>query len=116
MTTQTNRMSVPPPAPAQSFDLDVAWELHPSVSVRPEPFGALMYHFGNRRLSFLKTRQLLDIVNGLATAPDARTACLAAGADPAHLPALGRALASLAAGDLIRPRKPETTTSTEELA
>ncbi|GAB3267313.1 mycofactocin biosynthesis chaperone MftB [Kineosporia babensis] len=111
MTTQTNRMSVPPPA-AQGFDLDVAWELHPSVSIRPEPFGALMYHFGNRRLSFLKTRQLLDVVNGLAAAPDARTACLEAGVDPAHLPALGRALASLAAGDLIRPK----TTSTEEPA
>ena len=105
--TTPNRLSVPPPAPAPELEadlLDRAWELHPSVSVRPEPFGALMYHFGNRRLSFLKTRQLLDIVNGLATAPDARSACLAAGADPAHLPALGRALASLAAGDLIRPR------------
>jgi len=114
MTTQPNRMSVPPPAPAPGLDLDLldrAWELHPSVSVRPEPFGALMYHFGNRRLSFLKTRQLLDVVNGLATAPDARSACLAAGVDPAQLPALGRALASLAAGDLIRPR---TTPSGQE--
>ncbi|MCE0539310.1 mycofactocin biosynthesis chaperone MftB [Kineosporia rhizophila] len=124
MTTPTSpthpahpdRMSVPPPAPAPGLEtdlLDQAWELHPSVSVRPEPFGALMYHFGNRRLSFLKTRQLLDIVNGLATAPDARSACLAAGAHPTHLPALGRALASLAAGDLIRPR---STTSGQEPA
>ena len=70
-----------PPAPAIEFDLDRAWTLHPSVSVRPEPFGALLYHFGNRRLSFLKTRQLLDVVQGLAAAPDARTACLAAGVD-----------------------------------
>ena len=62
-------MSVPP-APATEFDLDAAWTLHPSVSVRPEPFGALLYHFGNRRLSFLKTRQLLDVVQGLATAPE----------------------------------------------
>lgn len=107
-------MSVPPPAPEQGLSVDLldrAWELHPSVSVRPEPFGALMYHFGNRRLSFLKTRQLLDVVNGLASAPDARTACLAAGVDPSQLPALGRALASLAAGDLIRPR---TTASAED--
>jgi len=114
MTTRTNRMSVPPAAPDRELAtdlLDQAWELHPSVSVRPEPFGALMYHFGNRRLSFLKTRQLLDVVNGLATAPDARTSCLVAGADPSQLPALGRALASLAAGDLIRPR---TTPSAED--
>ena len=80
--------------------------LHPSVSVRPEPFGALLYHFGNRRLSFLKTRQLLDVVQGLADAPDARTACLAAGVEPGQLPVLARALAALAAGDTIRPRPP----------
>jgi len=96
-------MSVPP-APATEFDLDVAWMLHPSVSVRPEPFGALLYHFGNRRLSFLKTRQLLDVVQGLAAAPDARSACLAAGVAPAQLPVLARVLAALAAGDTIRRR------------
>jgi putative mycofactocin binding protein MftB len=96
-------MSVPP-APSVEFDLDTPWMLHPSVSVRPEPFGALLYHFGNRRLSFLKTRQLLEIVQGLAAAPDARTACLAAGVEPAQLPVLARALASLAAGDTIQPR------------
>jgi putative mycofactocin binding protein MftB len=94
-------MSVPPPAPTAAFDLDAPWTLHPSVSVRPEPFGALLYHFGNRRLSFLKTRQLLDVVNGLAEAPDARTACLDAGVEPAALPTLARALASLAAGETI---------------
>jgi mycofactocin biosynthesis protein MftB len=102
----TARMSLPP-EPATSFDLDSAWTLHPSVSVRPEPFGALLYHFGNRRLSFLKTRQLLDVVQGLNDAPDARAACLAAGVEPANLPAMARALASLAAGDTIR-RRPTT--------
>jgi putative mycofactocin binding protein MftB len=104
MTSTDARRSVPPPAPASGFDLDEAWMLHPSVSVRPEPFGALLYHFGNRRLSFLKTRQLLDVVQGLAAAPDARTACLDAGVEPAQLPVLARALASLAAGDTIRRR------------
>jgi len=39
--------------------------LHPQVSVRPEPFGALLYHFGTRRLSFLKDRRLLDVVQRL---------------------------------------------------
>jgi putative mycofactocin binding protein MftB len=33
--------------------LDRAWALAPQVSVRPEQFGALLYHFGTRRLSFL---------------------------------------------------------------
>ena len=31
-----------------------AWRLHPQVALRPEPFGALLYHFGTRRLSFLQ--------------------------------------------------------------
>ena len=61
------------------FDLDRAWDLHPQVSVRPEPFGALLYHFGTRRLSFLKDRVLLDVVRALGSAPDARAACAAAG-------------------------------------
>ena len=40
-------------------------QLHPQVSVRPEPFGALLYHFGTRRLSFLKDRRLLEVVQRL---------------------------------------------------
>jgi mycofactocin biosynthesis protein MftB len=40
-------------------------KLHPQVSVRPEPFGALLYHFGTRRLSFLKDRRLLEVVQRL---------------------------------------------------
>ena len=59
--------------------LDRAWELAPQVSVRPEPFGALLYHFGTRRLSFLKDRRLLAVVEGLAAAATARQACAAAG-------------------------------------
>ena len=31
-------------APAE-FDLDAGWRLHPGVALRPEPFGALLYHF-----------------------------------------------------------------------
>jgi len=34
--------------------LDSACELHPQVALRPEPFGALAYHYGNRKLVFLK--------------------------------------------------------------
>ena len=41
---------------------DTPWRLSPQVSVRPEPFGALLYHFGTRKLSFLKDRTLLAIV------------------------------------------------------
>ena len=58
------------------FDLDGAWALHPQVAVRPERFGALLYHFGTRRLSFLKSPQLLTVVRSLGDHPTAREACL----------------------------------------
>jgi putative mycofactocin binding protein MftB len=106
MSTADQAVERAPAAEPDQFDLDARWQLHPSVSVRPEPFGALLYHFGNRRLSFLKTRQLLEIVQALDGAPSARAACLDAGVEPAQLPTLGRALASLAAGETIR-RRPE---------
>ena len=51
--------------PRAAFDLDGAWELDSRVSIRPERFGALLYHFGTRRLSFLKSRTLLDVVQAL---------------------------------------------------
>ena len=37
------------------FDVDQPWQRARSVALRPEPFGALVYHFGNRKLSFLKS-------------------------------------------------------------
>jgi putative mycofactocin binding protein MftB len=87
--------------PAADFDLDAAWRLHPQVSVRPERFGALLYHFGTRRLSFLKSPALLTVVTSLASEPSARAACEQAGLGEAELPAYTRALATLAAGQMI---------------
>ena len=73
------------PRAAESFDLDRPWQLHPQVSVRPERFGALLYHFGTRRLSFLKSPALLTVVTTLGDAPSAREACRRAGLTPAEL-------------------------------
>lgn len=87
-----------------SIDLDRPWRLHPQVSVRPEPFGALLYHFGTRRLSFLKDRTLLHILEGLPEAPSARAACLAAGADNATLARYEHALTVLARSDMLIER------------
>jgi putative mycofactocin binding protein MftB len=83
------------------FDLQRAWRLHPQVSVRPERFGALLYHFGTRRLSFLKSPTLLSVVNGLAAAPTAALACTTAGVPEAQLPSYRSALATLAASQMI---------------
>ena len=84
--------------------LDRAWALTPQVSVRPESFGALLYHFGTRRLSFLKDRRLLAVVEGLAQAPTARAACAVAGIRDDELPAYAAALTTLATTDMIRER------------
>ena len=35
-----------------AFDPDAPHRLSPRVGLRPEPFGALAYHYGNRRLTF----------------------------------------------------------------
>ncbi|GCD88160.1 mycofactocin biosynthesis chaperone MftB [Nocardioides sp. LS1] len=97
------------PTPAESpLDLlDGAWGLSPSVALRPEPFGALAYHFGNRKLTFLKRPELVRVVQGLAEHPDARSALVAAGIpDPQHA-AYAAALMGLAATDMIRPRASE---------
>ena len=89
---------------AVPFDLDAAWRLHPQVAVRPERFGALLYHFGTRRLSFLKHPALLTVLESLDTAPTARAACAAAGIEDSGLPAFRAALATLAASTMIEPK------------
>jgi mycofactocin biosynthesis protein MftB len=84
-----------------AFDLERGWALHPQVALRPEPFGALAYHFGTRRLSFLKSRTLLDVVRALDGSPSARAACRAAGVTEEELPRYARALATLAETGMI---------------
>ncbi|MGW4131935.1 mycofactocin biosynthesis chaperone MftB [Amycolatopsis japonica] len=87
-----------------SFELDGAWRLDRRVSIRPERFGALLYHFGTRRLSFLKSPALLSVVRELENRPTARDACFAAGVLVAELPRYHQALAALAASRMIEPR------------
>ena len=84
--------------------LDRALDLHPQVSVRPEPFGALLYHFGTRRLSFLKDRRLLDVVQQLALVPTAREACGRAGIQGTALLAYERALQTLLDTNMLQER------------
>jgi putative mycofactocin binding protein MftB len=74
------------------------------VSLRPEPFGALVYHFGTRKLSFLKTLPLVEVVKGLEDHPDVHSAIAAAGVEEAQRPAYLKALAGLAASGTIEAR------------
>jgi mycofactocin biosynthesis protein MftB len=87
-----------------AFDPGSAYRCSPSVALRPEPFGALVYHFGTRRLSFLKTRQLVDVVSGLERHPDVHAAVEAAGVEEAQRPAYLHALSGLAANGTIEKR------------
>ena len=73
--------------------------------MRPERFGALLYHFGTRRLSFPKSPALLTVVSTLREAPSARAACQAAGVAPAELPAYATALQTLASSQMIQARE-----------
>ncbi|GCB44138.1 mycofactocin biosynthesis chaperone MftB [Streptomyces sp. NL15-2K] len=89
-----------------ALNLDRAWDLHPQVSVRPEPFGALLYHFGTRKLTFLKDRRLLEVVRSLAAAPTARSACAGAGIGEEELPRFAAALSALARSSMVIERSP----------
>ena len=84
-----------------SFDAGRAWRLNPQVALRPEPFGALAYHFGNRRLTFLKTPTMVAAVQALDGRSSVRAALASVGVPEPQWPAYERALASLAQSEVI---------------
>ncbi len=92
-----------PAATPIPFDAGRRWRLHPRVALRPEPFGALAYHYGNRRLNFLRSPDLVRLVETLGDHPDARRAFDAAGLDRDRWPSFRRALEALARSDFLEP-------------
>lgn len=86
------------------FDADRPWRLHPQVAVRPEPFGALLYHFGTRKLSFLKDRTLLEVVRSLGDHSSVRSAIVAAGVPAASIDPYVGAVSTLADSHMIQER------------
>ena len=63
-----------------AFDASQYWQLSEQVSLRDEEFGALAYHHVNRRLVFLKSRELVELVRrlgGFESANDAVRALVA---------------------------------------
>jgi len=83
------------------IDLERPWRVGRQVALRPEPFGALAYHFGTRRLSFIKTRKLLAVVQALDEQPSGQEACRVAGVSDSELPTYARALETLASSGMI---------------
>ena len=49
--------------------LESSASLSPQVALRPEPFGALAYHYGNRRLACLKHPDVGAVVKSLGQHP-----------------------------------------------
>lgn len=88
---------------APAFDPARPWRLHPQVALRREEFGALAYHYGNRRLLFLKSPTLLELVESLER-HDTVEAALQATVPPAEHDRYRRALARLAASEVIDAR------------
>ena len=88
---------------AASFAIEQAWQLNPQVALRDESFGALAYHYGNRRLVFLKSRLLVELVSSLCDYPSA-DAAMAAMVPEAQQGVYRRALGRLAASEVIDVR------------
>jgi putative mycofactocin binding protein MftB len=86
-----------------AFELDKAWRLHPQVALRDESFGALAYHYGTRRLLFLKSRTLVELVSSLDHYDSAAKA-IAALIPEDERSHYGRALARLADSEVIDAR------------
>ena len=59
------------------------YALHPQVGLREERFGALAYHYGNRRLTFLNDDKLVAVVRTAGDYDDIAAALDAAGV-PVH--------------------------------
>jgi putative mycofactocin binding protein MftB len=89
------------------FDPGLPWRRARSVALRPEPFGALVYSFRNRKLSFLKSRLLVEVVESLGDHPSAVAALSACGVPEPQQPAYVKALADLARSEMIERRTEE---------
>jgi mycofactocin biosynthesis protein MftB len=89
---------------AAEFDPGLPWQRARSVALRPEPFGALVYSFRNRKLSFLKSKTLVAVVEMLGEHPSASAALTACGVPESQRPAYVKALADLARSEMIEVR------------
>jgi len=80
-------------------------EIHPQDAVRPEAFGALAYHYGNRRLIFLKHPDVVTVVQALHDHPDVQTTLSACGVAQDRWPSFIAALTSLETSEVVRERE-----------
>ena len=96
------------------FDPTKPYRCSPRVALREESFGALAYDFGTRRLSFLKSRDLAELVADLELYPDIGRALDGHRLPAARRPALMAALAGLAETGTIEQRETENPVRRDE--
>ena len=89
----------------EAFDPGLPWQRGRSVALRAEPFGALVYSFSTRKLSFLKSKTLVSVVESLGDHPSAAAALTACGVSEAQRPSYEKALADLARSQMIERRE-----------
>lgn len=92
--------------------LDLALELDPQVALRPEPFGALAYHYGNRRLVFMKHPDVVAVATALSEHDSLAATLTACGVNEARWPSFEKAIVGLMESHVIRQRattEPPTT-------
>lgn len=102
--TATTRLAAPTDADAPL--LQRALRLHPQVALRPEPFGALAYHYGNRRLVFLKHPDVVAVVRCLGDHRSLQDALQACDVDERRWPSFEKAIASLIDSGVIQHGSP----------
>jgi mycofactocin biosynthesis protein MftB len=86
--------------------LDRRLALDPQVALRPEPFGALAYHYGNRKLIFLKHPDMVRVVRALGDHDSLADTLRACGIDEARWPAFDKALATLTDSEMLHELEP----------
>lgn len=84
--------------------LDTALELNPQVALRPEPFGALAYNYGNRRLVFLKHLDMVKVATSLACHESLRATLEACDIAPNRWNSFVTAFESLKSSEVVRER------------
>jgi mycofactocin radical SAM maturase len=95
-----------PETPGTEELRQAALGLDPQVALRPEPFGALAYHYGNRRLTFLRSPPMVALVRDLEHHDTAGEALAASQLPPSRHEAAVTALATLERSSLLRRRLP----------
>jgi len=81
--------------------LDSRLALDTRVALRPEPFGALAYHYGNRKLIFLRHPDVVRVVRSLDGDRTLAQTLEDCEIDESRWPAFERALRALTESEML---------------